>query len=124
MRLEAHESVFAYVRTLGPTRAWVVLNFSADEVEVPLQRGVADGPGPGPGPGLVPTESAGSGLNLGLGLPLGRDGCQRVLCNYGGASTSATSASRLGLDINVEGETLALRGYEARVYVGYTPTMV
>ncbi|KAI9461128.1 glycoside hydrolase family 13 protein [Boletus coccyginus] len=73
MRLEAHESAFAYVRTLGRTRA------------------------------------------VG-GLP-GRDGCQLVLCNYGEVSVSGP-----GLDANVgvgEGETtLALRGYEARVYVG------
>lgn len=107
MRLEAHESAFAYVRTLGRTRAWVVLNFSADVVEVPLAATTA-----------AAESGSGPGLNLGLGLPGRGDGCRLVLCNYGDASV----LSRPGLDANVdvgEGETtLALRGYEARVYVG------
>jgi hypothetical protein len=84
MRLEEDERAFAYVRTLGRARAWVVLNFLADVVEVPLA-------------GLAKGDSA--GLEL-------------VLCNYGEASDSDS-----GVGMDAEGETLTLRGYEARVYV-------
>lgn len=61
MRLESDERVFAYVRTLGNVRAWVILNFSVDVVEVPT--------------GTTGDE---------LGLPL--DDPELVLCNYDCAS--------------------------------------
>ena len=101
MRLEEDERAFAYVRTLGRARAWVVLNFSADVVEVPLA-GLAQGDS---------ADAQGQGLGF---KPLG-DGCELVLCNYGEASDE----SGVGMDTESEGEgeTLALRGYEARVYV-------
>ena len=95
MRLDEDERAFAYVRTLGRVRACVVLNFSAEVVEVPLAGLVGKG------------DPDARGRERGLG--------ELVLCNYDHGS-EATSG--LGTEINKgEGETLALRGYEARVYV-------
>lgn len=90
MRLESDERVFAYIRTLGHVRAWVVLNFSADVVEVPL--GMTEA-----GLGLLP-----------LDVDAGRGGDpELVLCNYDAASGPP----------GMETGTLTLRGYEARVYI-------
>lgn len=89
MRLESDERVLAYARTLGNVRAWVVLNFSADVVEVPLGT----------------TEA---GLGLPLDVDIGRGGEPKlVLCNYNAASELP----------GMETGTLTLRGYEARVYI-------
>ena len=102
MRLEEDERAFAYVRTLGRARAWVVLNFSPDVVEVPFA-------------GLTQGDSA-DAQGQGLGFkPLG-DGCELVLCNYGEVSGSESGVG-METESEGEGETLALRGYEARVYV-------
>lgn len=92
MRLESDERAFAYVRTLGNVRVWVVLNFSTDVVDVPL--------------GTTPAD----GLGLPLGGKVGRgDDPELVLCNYDAAS--GPSGTETG--------TLTLRGYEARVYIKY-----
>lgn len=93
MCLESDERVFAYVRKLGHVRAWVVLNFSADVVEVPFG-----------------TTEDGPGLGLPLGVETGRGGDpELVLCNYDAASGPPGMDSETG--------TLMLRGYEARVYI-------
>ena len=102
MRLEDDERAFAYVRTLGRARAWVVLNFSAGVVEVPL-------------PGLTQGDSA-DARGQGLGFKPFGDGCELVLCNYGEVSGSESGVG-METESEGEGETLALRGYEARVYV-------
>ena len=100
MRLDEDERAFAYVRTLGRVRAWVVLNFSAEVVEVPLAGLVGKGD----------PDARGRRQERGLG--------ELVLCNYDHGSEATSDASGLGTEINKgEGETLALRGYEARVYV-------
>lgn len=91
MRLERDERVFAYVRTLGGVKAWVVLNFTAEVVEVPL------------------------GSGSGLGLESLDSGCALILCNY--ADAGVGSESGLG---GMETGTLSLRGYEARVYIQTT----
>ncbi|KAF8551259.1 glycoside hydrolase family 13 protein [Imleria badia] len=52
MRLEEDERVFAYVRRLGDVKAWVVLNFTAEAVEVPLGSGSGSGETSGLGPGM------------------------------------------------------------------------
>ncbi|KAF8124120.1 glycoside hydrolase family 13 protein [Boletus edulis] len=89
MRLEADEKVMAYVRTLGRARAYVVLNFTADVVEVPID--------------ALPLAADGDVKGEGLEL---------VLCNYPNADeaeeteTSKTSRVRW-----------IMRGYEARVYL-------
>lgn len=86
--------MLAYVRTLGRVRAWVVLNFSADVVEVDADAHVG-----------------------GLGFPLGwdGDGCQLVLGNYDDAEVSVDAP---GPGMETKNKTrLTLRGYEARVYV-------
>lgn len=101
MRLEEDERVFAYVRTLGRARAWVVLNFTAEEVEVPRS---LDRPEPGSG-------------ERGLGVPL--TGCELVLCNYPEASGFG-SVSGPGTETIEDRGNLTLRGYEARVYVHST----
>lgn len=93
MCLESDERVFAYVRKLGHVHAWVVLNFSADVVEVPFG-----------------TTEDGPGLGLPLGVETGRGGDpELVLCNYDAASGPPGMDSETG--------TLMLRGYEARVYI-------
>ncbi|KAG9310483.1 glycoside hydrolase superfamily [Chiua virens] len=82
MRLDKDERVFAYVRTLGDVRAWILLNFSDGVVEVERE-----------------------------GLGMDEDDarrCQLVLGNY----EDHDDGSGLSLETK-----LALRGYEARVYV-------
>ena len=102
MRLEADERVFAYVRTLGHVRAWVVLNFSTDVVEVDAGEG-------GLGLPLVPGPG---------GLSEWSDGCHRVvLGNYDDGAPG--SGPGPGPGTGMETKTLALRGYEARVYIKY-----
>jgi len=95
MRLDADERVFAYVRTLGRTRAWILLNFSAEVVEVPID-----------------AHADSSGRGLGLGLHLDDPGCALALCNYPREGASGPGTENRGE------RTLALRGYEARVYMG------
>jgi len=107
MRLDEDERAFAYVRTLGRVRAWVVLNFSADVVEVSLA-GLVRGDSGDP---LALADARGLGFE-----PLG----ELVLCNYDDGSETTSGP---GTEINIINkgesgrETLALRGYEARVYV-------
>jgi len=90
MRLETDERVMAYVRTLGHVRAYVVLNFTADVIEVPIEKLAADG------------AVEGEGLEL-------------VLCNYpdavaNDAGGDATTGNKPSL-------SRRWRGYEARVYI-------
>ena len=62
--------------------------------------------------GLAQGNSA-DARGQGLGFKPLSDGCELVLCNYGEVSDE----SGVGMETESEGGTLALRGYEARVYV-------
>lgn len=101
MRLAAHDRVMAYVRTLGPVRAWVVLNFSADVVVIEA------------------AGAPGEGLGLPLGDPAERGGYQLLLSNYPAEDSDDRGGSGLGMEpeTGTHKMILTLRGYEARVYI-------
>ncbi|KAG6373264.1 hypothetical protein JVT61DRAFT_6891 [Boletus reticuloceps] len=101
MRLEADERVMAYVRTLGRARAYVVLNFTADVVELPIDE---------QGWGLLPLAAANGDVE-GEG-----DELELVLCNYPNAEAEETDAEAE----TTLGSGKTMRGYEARVYLQTT----
>ncbi|KAG5651663.1 hypothetical protein H0H81_007886 [Sphagnurus paluster] len=82
-----HEQVFAYTRSLGDTTALVLLNFT--EAEVPFSLG---------GGNTYPTRAS-----------------QLVLGNYHYPRESV--GVDIGVDADVEVDSMVLRGYEARVYL-------